>query len=918
MQHHRLQSDFSEELQAHLAIEMDRLRAEGLSEEEAHRQARRNLGNLAIAGERFYESRRWLWLDHFLQDMRQTFRRMRKAAAFTVTVMLTLALGIGATTSIFTLVYAVFLKPLAVANPDNLYRLGKQAGCCNWTGYSQKNEFSMFSYDLYKQFRDHTQGFTELAAFQASESQFGVRRSGGSEPAQSYGGEFVSGNYFAMFGLSAYAGRMLTARDDSPGAPATVVMSYRLWQQRYGSDPSVIGSVFDIDGKPCTVVGVVPPAFFGDRLRNNPPDFYLPLNTEPAMEANVNLNRPDTYWLDLIGRIKRGANPASLEAQMRVELKQWLRSHWNDMSANDRAVFPEQTLFLEPGGAGITSMREQYEYWLQILMMVSGCALLIVCANVANLMLVRGMERRQQISLSMALGAQPLRLVRQALTESILLSLLGGAAGLAIAFAGTRLILHFAFPTQTGMPGIPIDASPSRPVLLFAFAISVITGVVFGIAPAWLAARADPIEALRGASRSVGLARHARTGSLSQKALVIFQAALSLVLLSASGLLTFALYHLETQKLGVDQEHRMVASTNPRLAGYRPDQLTPLYRRIHDSLARIPGVSAVAVCSYAPLNINAWGADIRIEGHPPPGPGDNNFATLERVTAGYFAVIGTPIARGRGISEQDTATSQHVAVINEVFARKFFRHVDPIGKYFGRWEGGAGQYKIVGIAKDAYYWTSDLGKPATPGIFLPESQHDFRPNTGASEVSPGTHFLNDIVLVTRPGVTLSSAQVRKALASVDPNLPIVSIQTLSERVAGQFVQQRLMARLTSLFGILSLVLASIGLYGITAYSAGRRTNEIGLRMALGANRGQVIGLILRDAFLLIALGLLLGVPLSLWAGALLSSALYGVNPYDATILAAAILVLVVPAFIAVIVPAIRASSVSPMIALRLE
>ncbi len=918
MQDDRPQSDFSEELQAHLALEIDRLRAEGLSEEEAYRQARRNLGNLAIAGERFYESRRWLWLDHFLQDARQTFRRMRKAPAFTMTVMLTLALGIGATTSIFTLVYAVLLKPLAVANPDNLYRLGRHAGCCNWTGYSQSNEFSMVSYELYQQFRNDIRSFTELAAFDAGELQLGVRRSGDSEPAQSYEGEFVSGNYFAMFGLQAHAGRMLTNRDDRPGAPATVVMSYRLWQQRYGSDPSVIGSVFEIDSKPFTVVGIAPLGFFGDRLRDNPPDFYLPLNTEPDMEANANLNRPDTYWLDLIGRIQPGASPASLQAQMRVELKQWLRSHWNDMSANDRTVFSEQTLFLKPGGAGITAMREEYEHWLRILMMVSGCALLIVCANVASLMLVRGMERRQQISLSMALGAQAPRLVRQALAESILLSLLGGAAGLVIAFGGTRLILHFAFPAQTGMAGIPIDASPSGPVLLFAFVVSVITGVAFGIAPAWLAARADPIDALRGANRSVGRDNNARTGLLSQKTLVVLQAALSLVLLSASGLLTFTLHRLETQNLGVDQDHRMVASTNPRLAGYRPDQLTPLYRRIHDSLASIPGVSAVALCSYAPLNVNAWGANIQIEGHPPPGPRDDNFAMLERVTAGYFAVIGTPIVRGRGISERDTAASQHVAVINEAFARKFFPRANPIGKYFGRWVGGAGQYQIVGVAKDALYLTYDLGQPVTAGIFLPESQHDFRPDRGASEVSPGTHFLNDIVVVTRPGVTLSSAQVRTALAAIDPNLPILSVQTLSERVAGQFAQQRLMARLTSLFGILSLVLASIGLYGITAYNAGRRTSEIGVRMALGANRANVLGLILRGAFALIALGLVLGVPLSLGAGALLRSVLYGVNPYNAAIIAAAILALGVSAFIAAIVPALRAISISPMSALRLE
>jgi hypothetical protein len=327
--------------------------------------------------------------------------------------------------------------------------LGKEARCCYWGGYSQDKEFSLVSYDLYKHFRDNTPAFAELAAFSAVEPLFGVRRAGSAEPAHSCPGEYVSGNYFAMFGIGAYAGRALTDSDDQPGAGPAAVMSYRLWQERYGSDPSVIGSVFNLDGKPFTIVGITVPGFFGDRLRNSPPDFFLPLNTEPLLEGD--LHTPDNHWLDLIGRIRPGAAPASIQAQMRVELKQWLLSHWGEMTANERARFPEQTLFLSPGGAGITGMRDQYEHWLQVLMMVTGFVLLIVCANVANLMLVRGMERRRQISLSMALGAGARRVVRQAFTESILLSVLGGAAGLVIAFSGVRLILQFAFPKASGV-----------------------------------------------------------------------------------------------------------------------------------------------------------------------------------------------------------------------------------------------------------------------------------------------------------------------------------------------------------------------------------------------------------------------------------------------------------------------------------
>lgn len=842
-------------------------------------------------------------------------RRLRNAPAFTTTTVLILALGIGATTSIFTLVYAVLLKSLAVANPAELYRLGKESRCCYQGGYSQEKEFSLVSYDLYKYFRDNTKGFSELAAFSAIEPLFGVRRASRAEPAQSYPGEYVSGNYFTMFGISAYAGRVLTASDDRPGASPVAVMSYRLWQQRYGSDPSVVGGVFEIDQMPLTIVGIAPRAFVGDQLRENPPDFFLPLNTEPLVDAaNPDLNKADTHWLDLIGRVQPGAEPASIEAGMRVELKQWLRSHWGEMSANDRAKFPEQTLFLRPGGSGIASMREQYEHWLHILMVASVFVLLIVCANLANLMLVRGMERSRQISLSMALGAQVSRLVRQALTESMLLSLFGGAAGLVVAFIGTRLVLHFAFPKISGWAGIPIDASPSMPVLLFAFAVSVITGIVFGIAPAWMSARVDPIEALRGIRRTT-----ASTGSLSRKMLVVFQAALSLVLLSASGLLTAALHSLETQDFGFEQDQRIVVKINPMLAGYQLNQLTPLYRRIDETLSSIPGVSAVALCTYSPLSGNAWGGGVLVEGNKTPEPGDDTFTFWDRVTAGYFGVIGNPILKGRGISEQDTATSRHVAVINEAFARKFFKHQNPIGMHFGR--GGIGferQYEIVGIAKDARYLSFELGKPVAPFFFLPEGQHDLQAKAGSGEVSPGSHFLPDIVMVTEPGVSLSDVQIREAMASVDPNLPVIWVHSLKEQVTSVFRQQRLIARLTSFFGLLSLVLSCIGLYGLTAYNAGRRTNEIGVRMALGADRVNVIALVLRGALALIFFGLLIGLPLAFAAGKFLGNQLYGTNPYNPVVMFVAIVALTLSALAACLIPAFRASRISPLDALRVE
>ena len=891
------------EIEAHIALQTDENIRAGLSAEEARRQAVLKFGPVEAVKESYREQRGLPSMETLIQDTRYALRRLRMAPAFTIATVLTLALGIGATTSIFTLVHAVVLKSLPVANPQELVRLGKEARCCYWSAYDQSKEYSLASYDSYKYFLANTREFAELSAFSASTHLLGVRRAGGTEAAQSYPGEFVSGNYFATFGIHPYAGRLLTGADDRPGAPEVAVMSYRLWQQKFGSDSSLIGGVFTFDNKPFTVVGIAPPGFFGDTLRNSPPDFFIPLNT--SLEAD-NLGDQGLAWLDLIGRMKPGAQRASIEAEMRVELKQWLLSHWGDMNANARTNLPDQTLYLTPGGAGITGMREQYEHWLQILMTVSGFVLLIVCANVANLMLVRGMERRRQTSLSIALGARTARVVRQPLIESFLLSLCGGVAGLGIAYAGTSLILRFAFPSPRGSAEIPISASPSLAVLLFALGISMVVGVAFGIAPAWMATRVDPIEALRGASRST-----ARTGSRSRKTLVVVQAALSLVLLAVSGLLTAALHRLETQDFGFDQNRRVIAHLDPRLGGYHSAQLTPLFDRIRDSVGKIPGVESVALGMYSPLNGNNWGATVWVDGQPPPGPKAQTVSSMDRTTAGYFDAIGNPILRGRGITEQDTAESRHLAVVNEAFARRFFGNQDPVGRHFGRLESQSSRlYEVVGVAKDARYMTFNLDKPVSPMFFLPGVQHDV-PNN-----DPGSHYLQDIVIVTRPGVNLPVARLTQAMASVDPNLPLIWIRPLSEQVANLFRQQRLIARLTSFFGILSLVLACIGMYGVTAYNAGSRVTEIGVRMALGASRRDAVAMILRGAFALILLGLAFGLPLTFAAGRFLGSQLYGMNPYNPLVVLTAVAALGFSAFLASLIPALRASRISPVDALR--
>lgn len=902
---------FQSEMDDHVAQQTAEYVRSGLDADEARRQAILKFGSPTAARENYRDGRGLPLFEVLFQDTRHALRRLRSAPVFSITTILTVALGIGATTAIFSLVYAVLLKSLSVADPADLLRLGKTAQCCYTGGYAQDPEFAIVSYDLYTYLRDHTDAFSELAAFGASEIGYGVRRNGSPAPAFSDVGELVSGNYFQMFKLQPFAGRLLTPADDRGNAVPVAVMSYRLWSERYGADFSVIGSSFELNGRPFTVVGIAPPSFFGDSLRNRAPDFFVPLMTgDPGPDGDR--ANPSLAWLQLIGRKRPGFTAESIQAHMRVELRQWLHSQWGRMNANERALLPRQTLNLGPGGGGITGMRDQYEDWLRTLMLVSGFVLLIVSVNVANLMLVRSMQRRRETAVSVALGARSAALMRQAFTESVLLSLCGGVLGLGIAVGGTRLIVDFAFPRVGEMAGVPIDASPSLPILAFAFALSFVTGMVFGIAPAWVATRITPMDALRGAHRST-----VRTGSMPRRVLVALQAALALILVSASGLLTMGLRSFEHQDFGFETDHRIIVSFDPHLAGYQPNQLHALYGRIEDAFGRIPGVAQVTLAIYTPLSGNNWGGPVWINGHSTPGPNEDADSSWTRVTPNFLSSIGDPIVRGRELDQRDTADSEHTAVINETFARKFFPHQDPIGEYFGWASDNPTRYRIVGVAKDARYLTSNLEKPIIPFFFLPEAQRDFIKETG-KERSPGSNYMQNIVIVERPEETITQEAIRTALASVDPNLPVTSIRTLRQQVEAVFRPTELMARLTSFFGLLAIVLSSIGLYGITAYSAGQRTKEIGVRMALGAAPQQAVALLLRGPFVLIVIGLALGLPVAFAISGTLASQTFGGDPHVATVETIATAVLVFTGFVAALIPAVHASSISPCEALRVE
>jgi predicted permease len=842
-----------------------------------------------------------------MKDIRYALRQFAHAPVFTAAAILTLALGIGATTAIFTLVHAVLLNSLPVAKPAELYRVGDIENCCVNGGF--QDDWSLFSYDKYIKFRDNTQGFAELAAMQAGGTLVGVRRSGTNVPAESHSVEFVSGNYFAMFGIGPYAGRMLTREDDRKGAIPVVIMSYRAWQTKYGGDPAIVGGAFMMNGQPFTVAGIAPRGFFGDRLAR-PPDFWVPLSAEPLINgANSILDFPGQDWLDIIGRISPGANPKQIEAHMQLELTQWLSSPVAKLEPAEQAMISKQTLHLAPGGAGVQVLRYEFESGLRLLMWISALVLVIACANVANLMLVRATTRRLQTSIRAALGAPPSRQIRQVLTESTVLALLGGIVGVALAYAGTSAILKLAFQTTS----VEIHPSPSLPVLAFTFGVSMLTGILFGVAPAWITANAAPADALRGAGRSTG-----RGGGWGQKALVIAQAALSLVLLSAAGLLTQSLRNMHGQNFGFETPNRYILHVDPQMAAYKPEQLAALYRQLHDSLAAIPGIESVSFSLYSPMEGDNWGETVYIEGQAPPPPdSDQNNSSWVRVSAGYFETLGTKTIQGRSFNEQDTASSLQVAMVNKTFANKFFKGDTALGHHFGDIDmKHAGSFEIVGVTEDTMYGSPT--RPMRPMFFLPSAQRVAYDDPRFVTFENRSHYLDAIELKTRGTVTGLEPQVRHAIADVNQDLAILDFLPFATQVEGNFDQQAMIVKLTSLFGFLALILASVGLYGVTAYAVERRTNEIGIRMALGAGRFNILVLVLRGALAQMAIALAIGIPVTIAAGRAMSAQLFGVKPYDPVILLITACVLALAAILAPIIPARRAATLDPIRALRTD
>ena len=898
----RFQADLEEEMRLHLELRTQEHAENGLSAEAARHMAYRRFGNPTVIRERSYMAWGWGWLENLVQDVRFALRQLWKTPGFTMTAILTLALGIGANASIFTLVNAVLLKDLPVVDPQSLVRLGDSDQCCVNRGPENGDNYSIHSTDTWQRFQKDNPEFEELAAMQAGLNTLVVRREHSDESAHSVNSEFISGNYFHTFGLRPAAGRLLQDSDDVQGAPATAVMSYALWERDYARDPSVVGSTFRINTNPVTIVGIAPQQFYGDRMQSTPPAIYLPIESMPVIRGKDYVHDPEARWLYLIGRVKPGTALAPLEQKLSIQLRQMFATN-KFFSGVHRSLISRVQVPLTPGGAGIQSLQDSYRSNLHLLQWIAGLVLLIACANVANLLLVRGKARKMEMSVRTALGAARARIVRQLLTESLLLAVIGGVSALAFSYGGAELLLKLAFPSSQD---VPIHATPSLTVLGFAIALSLVTGVLFGVAPAWLSASAQPADVLRSGSRTT-------TGGASvlQRALVVMQAALSLVLLVGAGMFAQSLSKLEHFDMKLDSTNRYIVHFDPQSAGYTSAQLAALYRTIEDRFHQIPGMVKVGLSTYTPMEMYGDNISVRILGKPDP----DRSSSYVWANSEYFDSVGTRVVMGRGFGPQDTAMAPAVAVVNQSFIKAYLKPGEnPIGAHLGGADS-PGDFEIVGVVQDTTYGSVRWKDHSMFFLRLAQQPASAKAST---DKQPNVVFARAITLDTAHPLDNMEALARQTLSSINPNLSVVKFQTFSSQIGEQFTDARMLSRLMTLFGALALLLAAVGLYGVTAYGVERRTSEIGVRMALGAERGSVVAMVLRGAMLQTVIGLAIGVPVAFYGVALVKSHLYEMKTVSAGALAVAIGTLLATACVAGLIPARRAASVDPARALRAE
>ena len=901
----RLEADMDEEIRFHLQAHTDHLITQGLPPKQAARQARVDFGTPETQKAGMRSALGLRWPDELLADLRYATRLLRKSPGFTLIAVASLALAIGANTAIFSVANEMLYARLAVPHPRELrvlYAAGPSPLAIHMTWGSNFNEngqarVDSFPFPFYRQLQQDHPANTELFAFK----DFGTVNVTANGVAQAVSSQFVSGNFYAAMQVTPQLGRPILPSDDAvPGSGTVAILSDGFWHRVFGGSPAVLGRTLNVDGHLLTIIGVNPPGFTGAENVQTSPSLFFPLSMVPKLTSGFRddlITSTKFWWVTILTRIRPGVSADRTAAALTHTLQAAMRA--------TTAIKPDEhipSVTLEDGSRGLNFTAREFAKPLHVLLALSGLVLLLACANIANLMLARASVRHREMSVRLALGASRGRVLRQVLTESLLLSSLGGVFGFILGYLGRNTLPRLM---QTSFDGNEISVPFHWLIFAFAAAVTLLTGLLFGILPAWRATREDPNRGLKETAPSASRRRSAWSG----KAIVTFQVALSTLLVASSALFLRTLINLDHVNPGFNPDNLLLFDLNPAKARYPGAASVAIYGRIEDGIAAVPGVSGVTVVNPPFLADNMWNSDFDIEGSPASSArGDDvgQYPSLMNVGQTFFTVAGIPILHGRTFGPGDTVTSTPVSVINQSLARRFFPNSDPIGRRFksDEDEHHVKHFRtIVGVCADTLY--NNVRNPPEPLHFdLYRTNTDF-------------HGATLMVRSSRPPDSLIP-DLRDTLRRIDPDLPMTQIRTQQQQIDANLQQERLFAALTSGFGLLALLLASVGVYGIMAYTVTQRTNEIGIRLALGASRAQVRGMVLREGARLALLGVAIGLTLVLALVRVVQTMLYGLQPRDPLSLAATCLLLLAVALLSCWIPAARASRVEPMVALRHE
>jgi predicted permease len=899
------------ELEAYLAVEADENIARGMSPEEARYAAHRKLGNPTLIREEIYRMNSLGWLETLWQDLRYGLRQLRRSPGFTAVAVMTLALGIGANTAIFSFINAVMLKTLPVRDPEQLVVLSWASrdfpkfpqSYMGSRGPDESGQIAgeSFPYPALDEFRTHKDVLAHVFAFGEEPVRVNLNIS---RQARLADAEMVSGDYFSGLGVSPVLGRPIIDADDKPGAAAVAVLSYAFWQGRLGGDPTVVGKAVHVNGSPFTVVGVAPPEFFGTQT-GSAPDLWVPLSAQPQVaprwfQPGVSPFRAaGYYWVRIMGRLKPGASEEQARAALDLPFERVVTVGLNPPPRAEELPHIQ----LAPGSRGPADLREGLAKPLFLLMGVVGLVLLIACSNVASLLLTRATTRQREVAVRLALGAGRGRLIRQLLTEVLLLSFLGGVLGLILAYSGIHVLIALI---STERSHLWLDIWPDLHVLAFTAVVSLLTGILFGMAPALRATRVDLTPALQENPRTILAGPHMGRLTLG-RLLVGAQVAMSLLLLVVAGLFVRTLVNLKSLPLGFNQENLLLFGIDPTLNGYQGEHLVRFYEQLLGRIEALPGVREASLSQYTQI----WGGEstvgILVPGYKLRPHEEGTSVWCNRVGPDFLGTMGIKLLLGRDLNSRDTLGAPRVAVVNETMARHYFGGAIALGRHFtlgGPAEAQRAEIEIVGVAQDVRF--NMVRREPTPTIYLPLWQDPEALGMGYFEVS------------TALKPTDMVPAIRRVVQEADQDVPIFDVATQRQQIDESFEEERSFVQFTSLFGLLAMGLASVGVYGLTAYSVVRRTREIGIRMALGAQHAQVLWMVLRESLFLAALGIAVGLAAALAATRVLASMLFGLAATDPVTIAGASLVMTAIAALAGYLPARRATKVDPMVAVRCE